>query len=91
MVRQESAPKKCVTTNTPRLAKKDMQEWILSQKEDSWSVKIDVRDLGGHLDTTLRGWSATLATRFVLAITRLLMVAVPPLDFHWKLRVVRTI
>ena len=28
---------------------------------DKWSVKIDVRDLGGHLDTTLRGWTSTLA------------------------------
>ena len=30
---------------------------------DQWSVKFDVRDLGGHLDTTFRGWSSTLAAR----------------------------
>ena len=40
-----------------------MKDWILSQEGDRWSVKFDVRDLGGHLDTTFRGWSATLAAR----------------------------
>ena len=24
-----------------------MKEWVLSQDGDKWSVKIDVRDLGG--------------------------------------------
>ena len=28
-----------------------------------WTVRLDVRDLGGHLDTTFRGWSATLSCR----------------------------
>ena len=28
---------------------------------DKWSVKLDVRDLGCQLDTTFRGWSATVA------------------------------
>ena len=55
-----------------------------------WSVKVDVRDLVGHLDTCLRRRSATLAVRVGLAIKRLLMVAVLPLDFHGRLWVVRT-
>ena len=46
------------------------------------SVKLDVLDLGGHLDTTFRGWSATLAARVTLVISRLLLVAVISLDFH---------
>ena len=32
------------------------------------SVKFDVRDLGGHLDETFRGWSATLAARVRLVV-----------------------
>ena len=28
-----------------------MKEWVLSQEGDQWSVKFDVRDLGGRLDT----------------------------------------
>ena len=55
----------------------------------AWKL-LDVRDLGGHLDTTLRGWSAALAVGVGLVITRLLMVAVLPRDFDGRLRVVRT-
>ena len=58
---------------------------------DKWSVKLDVRDLVGELDTTFRGWSAAVAARVRLAISRLLLVAVHPLDFHDSLRVVRTV
>ena len=35
---------------------------------DRWTVKLDVLDLGGHLDATFRGWSATLASRVRLVI-----------------------
>ena len=41
---------------------------------DKWCVKFDVRDLGGHLDTTSQGWSATLAAR----------VRLPPFGFSWS-------
>ena len=40
-----------------------MKDWVLSQEGDKWSVKCDVLDLGGHLDTTFRGRSATLTSR----------------------------
>ena len=58
---------------------KDMGAWVLSQEGDKWSVKFDVRDLGGHLDTTFRGWSATLAARVRLVISRLVLIFVLPL------------
>ena len=32
-----------------------MKDWVLSQERARWSVKFDVRDPGGHLDTTFRG------------------------------------
>ena len=57
---------------------------------DQWSVKFDVRDLGGYLDTTLRGWSSTLAARVRLVISRLVLVFILPLDFHGRVRVVRS-
>ena len=63
---------------------------MLSQEGDKWSVKFDVRDLGGHLDTAFRGWSATLASRVRLVISRLVLVFVLPLDFHGRYRVVRS-
>ena len=57
-----------------RAVRKDTKDWVLSQEGDRWSVKFDVRDLGGHLDTTFRGWSATLAARVRLVIARLVLI-----------------
>ena len=90
LVGQEPAPSKCVLLSTSREVRKDMKDWVLSQDGDRWSVKFDVRDLGGHLDTTFRGWSSTLAARVRLVISRLALVFVLPLDFHGRVRVVRS-
>ena len=57
------APNKCVLMSTSRALRIDMRGWIVTDEGDKWSVKLDVRDLGGHLDSTCRGWSATLAAR----------------------------
>ena len=40
-----------------------MWDWVVSDEGDRWTVKLDVRDLGGHLDTIFRSWSSTLAAR----------------------------
>ena len=90
LVGQEPAPSKCVLLSTFREVRKDMKDWVLSQDGDRWTVRIDVRDLGGHLDTTLRGWSSTLAARVRLVISRLALVFILPLDFHGRVRVVRS-
>ena len=55
-----------------------------------WSVKFDVRDLGGQLDTTFRGWSATLAANVRLVIARLALIFALPLDFRGRIGVVRS-
>ena len=49
-----------------------------------------MRDLGGHLDTTFRGWSATLSARVRLVLARLVLIFALPLDFHGRVRVVRS-
>ena len=67
-----------------------MKDWVLSQDGDRWTVRFDVRDLGGHLDTTFRGWSSTLAARVRLVISRLALVFILLLDFHGRVRVVRS-
>ena len=63
LVGQEPAPRKCVLLNTSREVRKDMKDWVLFQEGDKWTVKFDVRDLGGrergHLETTIRCWSST--------------------------------
>ena len=90
LVGQEPAPSKFVLLSTSREVRKDMKGWVLSQEGDQWSVKFDFRDLGGHLDTTFRGWSSTLAARVCLVISRLVLIFVLPLDFHGRVRVVRS-
>ena len=71
---QEPAPSKCVLLSASRVVRKDMKDWVLSCEGDQWSVKFDVRDLGGHLGTTFRGWSSTLAARVRLVISRLVLI-----------------
>ena len=66
-----------------------MRGWVLSEEGDKWTVKLDVRDLGGHLGTTAREWSSTLSTRVRLVISRLDLVFALPLDFYGRIRVVR--
>ena len=84
LVGQEPAPSKCVLSSTYREVRKDMKGWVLSQDGDQWSVKFDVRDLGGHLDTTFRGWSSTLAARVRLVISRLCFDFCSPSGFSWS-------
>ena len=78
-----------VLLSTSRVVRKEMKDWVLFQEGDRWSVKFDVRDLGGHLDTTYRGLSSTLAARVRLVISRLVLIFALPLDFHGRVRVVR--
>ena len=63
---------------------------MLSQEGDKWSVKFDIRDLGGHLGTTCRGWSATQASRVRIVFARLVLIFALPLDFHGRVRVCRS-
>ena len=90
LVGQDPAPSKRVLLSTSRKVRKDMKSWVLSQEGDQWSVKFDVRDLGGHLDTTFRGWSSTFAGRVRLVIARLVLIFVLTLDFHGRVRIVRS-
>ena len=90
LVGQERAPSECVLVGTCTVVRKDMRDWILSHEGNRWSGKLDVRDLGEHLGTTFRGWSATLASRVRLVISMPMLVAVLPLDFQRRLRVIRS-
>ena len=81
LVGQEPAPGKCVLLSTSRAIRKDMKDWVPSQEG---TVKFDVRDLGGHLDTTCRGWSDTLAATVRLVLSRLVLIFALPLDVHGR-------
>ena len=90
LVGQEPAPSKCVLMSTSGAVCSDMRGWIVTDEGHRWSVKLDVRDLGMHLDTTFRSWSATLATVGPLVIAGLVLIFVLPLDFHGRLRATGT-
>ena len=74
LVGQEPAPCKCVFLSTSRVVRREMRDWVVTDEGARWTVKFDVRDLGGHLDTTYRGWSSTLAKRVRVVLARLLVV-----------------
>ena len=42
------------------------------------------------MDTTFRGWSSTLAARVRLVLSRLVLIFALPLDFHGRVRSVRS-
>ena len=56
-----------------------MSAWRNSNEGCFWAVKLDVRDLGGHLDVTLRAVAGTLTRRVQIATTQVPAVgALPP-------------
>ena len=70
-----------------RGVRSDMCGWVVTDEGDRWSVLLDFRDLGGHLDSTFRGWYDTLAARVRLVIPRLVFIFALPLDFHGRVHV----
>ena len=86
LVGQAPAPSKCILLSTSAEVRSLMKDWVLSDSGDRWSVKLDTRDLGGHLDTTHRRRNFTLAGRVVGLLAAVLVVMALPLDFAGKLR-----
>ena len=56
-VGQEASPSKCVLLGTSKAARRRMTAWRNMNEGCFWAVKLDVRDLGGHLDVTLASCS----------------------------------
>ena len=84
LVGQEPAPSKCVLLSTSRMVRKGMKDWVLSQEEDRWSVKFDVRDLGGSFGYHLSWMVFDLAAGNRLVFSRLVLIFALPLDFHGR-------
>ena len=88
-VGQEAAPKKCVLLITSKKVGSDMKRWSVSDAGGKWSVKLDVRDLGGHLDATRRARAATLGCRVSGVLPKISSVAALSVGFLGKLRLLR--
>ena len=84
-VGQKASPSKCVLLSTSKATRKLMKNWSISAGDKGWGLKLDVRDLGGHLDITNRAGAGTLAQRVVRATSQVPMVGALP---FWFLRLV---
>ena len=69
-VGQEASPSKYVLLSTSKAARRRMTSWRNRNEGCFWAVKLDVRDLGGHLDVTLRAVAGTLSNRVRIATTQ---------------------
>ena len=67
-----------------------MTAWRNEHEGCFWAVKLDVRDLGGHLDVTLRAVAGTLSNRVRIATTQVPAVGALPLGFQRMLGMVRS-
>ena len=77
-VGQEASPSKCVLLSTSKAARRRMTAWRNRNEGCFWAVKLDVRDLGGHLDVTLRAVADNLTNRVKIATTQVPAVGPPP-------------
>ena len=89
-VGQEASPSKCVLLRTSKAARRRMTAWRNRNEGCFWAVKLDVRDLGGHLDVTLRAVAGTLTNRVNIATTQVPAVGALPLGFQRMLGMVRS-
>ena len=89
-VGQEASFSKCVLLSTSKAARRRMTAWRNRNEGCFWAVKLDVRDLGGHLDVTLRAVAGTLTNRVKIATTQVPAVGALPLGFQRMLGMVRS-
>ena len=70
---QEPARSKCVLLSTSKAVRVEVRGWVHSDEGHKWTVKLDVWDLGGHLDTALRGGLPLYLFGFVLSFLVLIL------------------
>ena len=88
VVGQEASPSKCVFRSPSGAARRRMTAWRNENEGCFWAVKLDVRDLGGHLDVTLRASAGNLSSRVKIATTQVISVRALPIGFQRMLGMV---
>ena len=73
-VGQDVSPGKYVLLSTSKSVRKTLKLWDVSGGGGFWKVQLDVRDLGGHLDFTLRARAGSLSKRVVKLLLGLLLL-----------------
>ena len=80
----------CVLLSTSKAARRRVTAWRNMNEGCFWAVKLDVRDLGGHSDVTLRAVAGTLSSRGNIATTQVPAVGALPLGFQRMVGMVRS-
>ena len=64
-----------------------MTAWRDENEGCFWAVELNVRDVGGHLDVTLRAPAGTLSSRVRVATTQVIAVGALPMvqDMYTRL------
>ena len=88
-VGQDVSPGKCVLLGTSKSVRRAMKLWDVAGDVGFRKVQLDVRDLGGHLDFTLRARAWTLSNRVREAASGVASVGALPSGFQVKLGLVR--
>ena len=83
---QSLAPAKSAFLSTSPVARRAMRRvWLVAGAR--WVVALDLRDLGGHLDSSLHRWAGTLASRVQGVISALPKLSSLPLSFDSKVQI----
>ena len=88
-VGQDVSLGKCVLLSTSKSVRKSTKLWDVSGDGGFWKVQLDVRDLGGHPDFTLRARAGILSKRFREATLGVASVGALLSGFQVKLELVR--
>ena len=78
-----------VLLSTSKSVRRAMKLWDVAGDGGFGKVQLDVRDLGGHLDFTLRARAGTLSNRVREATSGVASVGASPLGFQVKLGLAR--
>ena len=89
LVGQDVSPDKYVLLSTFKAVRRATKLWDISGEGGFWKVQPYVRDLGGHLDFTLRVRAGTLSRRIGEATVGAAAIGALPLGFQVKLGLVR--
>ena len=70
-----------------KMVRDSMKGWVIGDGGHRWTIQLDVRDLGGHLDATKRARASTLAKRAAVVLGKVLVVGALPLGCGGKMRI----
>ena len=67
--------------NTCNATRRRMKYWAISSGDKSWAVRLDIRDLGGHVDVTRPARAGAHANRVTKATSQAHLFSALPVGF----------